>query len=541
MSEKISIALESGETISSNIVSVFMIPDSNKKYIVTTENAVDPHGLTVLHVSEIIDDTLSRVATDDEWSTIKTIMRAIISGNVGTYQYLPLVTEVKADSQYSRDISVSSSASKQMMDSYELGLKQLEEDKAQENEENVVNSSSGSSIFPDESVDANEDNSVVPGIVDVSDEKNTDKKETEETNELNEEEQALEEVKDDKVDDEKTERNDDEEQESEVTEEKIEENKNDESAVAIETEPVNEDPGVLDNADDEDDVEKEQQSNSSDEATIENQEENNFNDDVVNSDLKMQNTEQNPVNNTTTYENQGINNMGSEMVVSMNMNDNQMDLNNGQVDGQVVMQNQEMMGTQPQDMMAMQSQQMVMQNADMMQGAVIPTGPYDELFMEIHEKFAECLKNALEKLSMKENELNVRENELRARENDLFVRDNDLRNREAFLAQKERAINDQMKSMMNNFAMFQQTPVSSYSPMGQPMQPQMQQPMMQQPMVQPMQPQMQQPMMQQQPMVQPMQPQMQQPMVQPMQPQMQQQMMQQPTMVQVPSDENIQQ
>ena len=66
MPEKISILKESGETLISNIVSVFMIPEIGKRYIITTENAVDPHGLTVLHVSEIVDGNLQRVETDDE-------------------------------------------------------------------------------------------------------------------------------------------------------------------------------------------------------------------------------------------------------------------------------------------------------------------------------------------------------------------------------------------------------------------------------------------------------------------------------------------
>lgn len=123
MPEKISIVKESGETINSNIVSVFMIPDTGKRYIITTENAVDPHGLTVLHVSEIVDGTLQKIATDDEWSSIKTIMRAIISGNVVSYQYLQPLETVNAASQYSRDISVSSSASKQMVDNYNAAEK----------------------------------------------------------------------------------------------------------------------------------------------------------------------------------------------------------------------------------------------------------------------------------------------------------------------------------------------------------------------------------------------------------------------------------
>ena len=123
MPDKISILKESGETLSSNVVSVFMIPDTEKKYIITTENAVDPHGLTVLHVSEIVDGALQKIATDDEWSSIKTIMRAIISGNVGSYQYLPTIESINASGQYSRDISVSASASKQMVDNYAAGEK----------------------------------------------------------------------------------------------------------------------------------------------------------------------------------------------------------------------------------------------------------------------------------------------------------------------------------------------------------------------------------------------------------------------------------
>ena len=118
MPEKISILKESGETVNSNVVSVFMIPDTQKRYLISTENTVDPHGLTILHVSEIVDGSLQKVATDDEWSSIKTIMRAIISGNVGSYQYLQTIDNIKASSQYSRDISVSASAAKQMSDNY---------------------------------------------------------------------------------------------------------------------------------------------------------------------------------------------------------------------------------------------------------------------------------------------------------------------------------------------------------------------------------------------------------------------------------------
>ena len=128
MPEKISIMRESGETLSSNIVAIFTIPDTEKHYVITTENAVDPHGLTVLHVSENVDGVLKKIATDDEWATIKTIMRSIISGSAGSFKYEPLLTTIKAEAQYSRDISVSASASKQIIDSYMASLQESGED-----------------------------------------------------------------------------------------------------------------------------------------------------------------------------------------------------------------------------------------------------------------------------------------------------------------------------------------------------------------------------------------------------------------------------
>jgi len=176
MPEKISILKESGETLSSNIVSVFMIPETNKRYIITTENAVDPHGLTVLHVSEIVDGILQKVATDEEWSSIKTIMRAIISGNVGSYKYLPSMESAKVNGQYSRDISVSAAASKQMMDNYAAGDKN---DSSSITPASIGNNSSmngmtpsnivsPSSIFPTGNAGmVNNDNELIPGIAEV--------------------------------------------------------------------------------------------------------------------------------------------------------------------------------------------------------------------------------------------------------------------------------------------------------------------------------------------------------------------------------------
>lgn len=166
MPEKISILKESGEILNSNIVSIFSIPETDKKYIITTENAVDPHGLTVFHVSEVVGEELARIATDEEWSTIKTIMRSIISGNVGPFQYQPLLEKVEVKGQYSRDISVSSSAAKQMSESYISAIKAMKGNAVSPVEENQMDSSN--SIFPIDSVLPTEENEVIPGVAEIA-------------------------------------------------------------------------------------------------------------------------------------------------------------------------------------------------------------------------------------------------------------------------------------------------------------------------------------------------------------------------------------
>ena len=174
--EKISLLKESGEKLNSNIVSIFMIPDTGKRYIITTENAVDPHGLTVLHVSEIHDHTLVKVEEDEEWSAIKTIMRAIISGNVGSYQYLATMQTAKIDNVYSRDISVSSSAAKQMTDNYNAADKiasPTEANSAPSEDAMAAITPGGAnvpaaSIFPNGGVKPTEENEISPGIADMA-------------------------------------------------------------------------------------------------------------------------------------------------------------------------------------------------------------------------------------------------------------------------------------------------------------------------------------------------------------------------------------
>ncbi len=166
MPEKITIVKESGESITSNIMSIFMVPESNKQYIITTENAVDPNGLTVLHVSEIRNDKIIKIQTEDEWGTIKTIMRSIISGSSSSFKYLPAFTEINAVDQYKRDISVSAGAAKTLLESYISGNKEvaINDDTSVGVDSNAIASDS---IFPTAPVTADADREIAPGIAEV--------------------------------------------------------------------------------------------------------------------------------------------------------------------------------------------------------------------------------------------------------------------------------------------------------------------------------------------------------------------------------------
>ena len=118
MPEKITLINELGESTQSDIISVFRV--NNKKFIITTNNEVDPNGLTVLNISEVDGDKLNSVSDDSNWDAVKNIMRSIISGTDKTkVEYEPVLSIANINSTNSfRYISVSSSAVATMISDY---------------------------------------------------------------------------------------------------------------------------------------------------------------------------------------------------------------------------------------------------------------------------------------------------------------------------------------------------------------------------------------------------------------------------------------
>lgn len=118
MPEKITLINEKGESTQSDIISVFKV--NNKKFLITTNNEVDPNGLTVLNISEVDGDKLNSVTNDSDWDAIKNIMRSIISGTDGVkVEYEPILSIANINSTNSfRYISVSNSAVLAMVNDY---------------------------------------------------------------------------------------------------------------------------------------------------------------------------------------------------------------------------------------------------------------------------------------------------------------------------------------------------------------------------------------------------------------------------------------
>ena len=72
-----------GEIINAELVSYFELVDTGKKYVFYTLNEVVENGLIKMYVSEISSDgaTLAQTMSDEEWATIKSIMKSMLTGN----------------------------------------------------------------------------------------------------------------------------------------------------------------------------------------------------------------------------------------------------------------------------------------------------------------------------------------------------------------------------------------------------------------------------------------------------------------------------
>ena len=73
---------QNGEKLQAEIISYFEIIQSGKKYIFYTLNEAVETGLVKMYVSEVSSDmNISSNISDEEWNTIKSVMKSILTNS----------------------------------------------------------------------------------------------------------------------------------------------------------------------------------------------------------------------------------------------------------------------------------------------------------------------------------------------------------------------------------------------------------------------------------------------------------------------------
>ena len=83
MGTNIELKKVNGEVIKAELISYFELVSTGKKYIFYTMNETIENGLIKMYVSEVSSDTntLAGQMSDDEWASLKSIMKSMLTGN----------------------------------------------------------------------------------------------------------------------------------------------------------------------------------------------------------------------------------------------------------------------------------------------------------------------------------------------------------------------------------------------------------------------------------------------------------------------------
>lgn len=83
MENNIELKRVNGEIIKAELISYFELINVSKKYVFYTLNETVDNGLIKMYVSEVSKDgnSLTQQMTDDEWATLKSIMKSMLTGN----------------------------------------------------------------------------------------------------------------------------------------------------------------------------------------------------------------------------------------------------------------------------------------------------------------------------------------------------------------------------------------------------------------------------------------------------------------------------
>ena len=82
MNSTVLLVKQNGEKLQAEIISYFEIVQSRKKYIFYTLNEAVENGLVKMYVSEVSSDmNISSNISDEEWNTIKSVMKSILTNS----------------------------------------------------------------------------------------------------------------------------------------------------------------------------------------------------------------------------------------------------------------------------------------------------------------------------------------------------------------------------------------------------------------------------------------------------------------------------
>ena len=148
--EKLELSKSNGTTETLEIVSSFIIKsnDVEKKYMLLTANEVDQNGLIKILASEVVDNKLVKIESEDDWMSVKNAMRAIISSSDGDYTYCNFGSNLS----YSSDIE------------YARVIEQKEQEEVPQEDPNSI-------IYPtdsNESENTDASDEVIPGISELT-------------------------------------------------------------------------------------------------------------------------------------------------------------------------------------------------------------------------------------------------------------------------------------------------------------------------------------------------------------------------------------
>ena len=168
-----------------DIISCFNVKvgANEKTFILTTLNEIDQNGLIKILASEVIDNKILKIESQDEWTIVKNVMRSIISSSSGEFVYSNLDgQELTVDSDdvnnISRVIAIQEVAKEQLVKDYNEKKTSLQEEVQKENNEEVKVEELNNSIYPEDNKNLTDENALnvqedsgnelIPGIQELT-------------------------------------------------------------------------------------------------------------------------------------------------------------------------------------------------------------------------------------------------------------------------------------------------------------------------------------------------------------------------------------